>query len=127
MTSLPYNVLGIATTVGVTSAAQLVLKWQVMRIGSPEPGAAGAFRWILTLLLNPWMMVVFAGAVIAAISWFFVVGRLPLTVAYPFVALTFPLVSLASARLFGDPIGWGNFVGLALIVAGLILTVRQVG
>jgi len=125
MTSLPYNVLGIATTVGITSVAQLILKWQIIRVGHPEPGAAGAFRWALALLLNPWIMVVFAGAAIAAISWFFVVSRLPLSVAYPFVALTFPLVTLASALIFGEPIGWGNFAGLALIVAGLVLTVRQ--
>jgi drug/metabolite transporter (DMT)-like permease len=50
---------------------------------------------------------------------------MPLSLAYPFVALTFPLVGISSALLFNEPIGWRSLVGFALIVAGLALTAQQ--
>jgi multidrug transporter EmrE-like cation transporter len=118
-----WNVLGIAVTVGFTSLAQLVLKWQVRAMPPLEQGVAGLLRWGLALLLNPWIIAVFGGAFLASLSWFFVVGRMPLSVAYPFIALTFPLVCIGSSLLFGDPINLPMLIGLGLVVAGLVVTV----
>jgi multidrug transporter EmrE-like cation transporter len=117
------NVLGIAVTVGFTSLAQLILKWQLRTPPPLEQGAAAVLRWGLALLLNPWIIAVFGGAFLASLSWFFVVSRMPLSVAYPFVALTFPLVCIGSAILFGDPINPPMLIGLGLVVAGLVVTV----
>jgi len=42
--------------------------------------------------------------------------------AYPFMSLSFVLVFLLSAVLFGDPVTIHKVVGLALVVAGLVVT-----
>ena len=118
-----WNVLGIATMIGLTALAQLVLKWQVRAMPPLEQGVAGLVRWGLTLLLNPWIIAVFGGAFLASLTWFFVIGRMPLSVAYPFMALTFPLVSIGSAVLFGDPLNLPMLIGLGLVAAGLVVTV----
>jgi multidrug transporter EmrE-like cation transporter len=112
------NMLGIAITVGFTSLAQIVLKWQVRAMPPLEQGVAGMLRWGLALL-NPWIIAVFGGAFLASLSWFFVVGRMPLSVAYPFIALTFPLVCIGSAVLFGDPLNLPMLIGLGLVVTVL--------
>lgn len=125
MNSVLSGLLGIATTIGLTTASQLVVKWQIMRLGGPKPGVDGAVRWALTLLLNPWIIAVLTAAGISILTWFFVVSRVPLSLAYPFVALTFPLVAISSALIFNEPIGWRSLAGLALIVAGVILNSLQ--
>lgn len=116
--------LCIFLTVAFTSAAQLILKWQVGKVGAPGRSLSEVAHWFFEMLLNPWIIAVLGGAFLAAMSWFFVVGRVPLSIAYPFVALTFPAVVLASAFIFGDPINWRMVAGLVLIVAGLVVGTR---
>ena len=117
------NVLGIAITVGFTSLAQLVLKWQVRAMPPLEQGIAGVLRWGLALLLNSWIIAVFGGAFLASLSWFFVVGRMPLSVGLSIHRPDLSPGVHGSAVLFGDPINLPMLVGLGLVVAGLVVTV----
>ena len=48
-------------------------------------------------------------------------SRTPITVAYPFTALTFALVYLAGALLFGEPVTIRAIAGVILILSGLFL------
>lgn len=121
MNSLLLSSLAVAATVCLTSVAQLILKWQIAKIGTPQETSQDIARWLVRVLLNPWIIAVFAGAFLAAISWFFAVSRVPLSYAYPFVALTFPIVVIGSGLIFGDPIHWTALLGTAFIVAGLVI------
>ncbi len=51
----------------------------------------------------------------------FAIKETALSVAYPFMALSFILVPLGSAWLFGDRLTLGQLLGGALIVAGVTL------
>ena len=51
--------------------------------------------------------------------------RLDLTYAFPFTGITFLIVLLAGALLFGEQVSLGRIAGTLLVVAGLIVVVRS--
>lgn len=59
---------------------------------------------------------------IATILWIWILSRVPLSRAYPYVALGVVLVPLASLLIYGERVGHGFWLGAALIVVGIIIT-----
>jgi multidrug transporter EmrE-like cation transporter len=57
----------------------------------------------------------------ATFLWVILLKYVPLSHAYPFVALSFVLLPVASYFLFGDPLTIRYFVGLAFFMTGLFL------
>lgn len=114
----------IALTVLLTVYGQVVLKWQV----GLNPGATIEnlnIRALATLLLNPWVVSAFAAAFGASLFWMAAIGRMPLSKAYPFTALSFPLVAVISVFAFREGMDWHKIAGTALIIAGVIVLSRS--
>jgi undecaprenyl phosphate-alpha-L-ara4N flippase subunit ArnE len=84
-----------------------------------------ADRTALRDFLNP--QIAGGGALyfLGAVLWIAALSKAPLSVAYPFTALTFVLVYLASAFLLGDRPPAGAIVGVGLVLAGLGLIFRS--
>ena len=61
----------------------------------------------------------------SAFLWIYALKYLPLSRVYPFTFLTFVLVLVLSYLIFGERLSPINFVGIALIVIGVYLTVLQ--
>ena len=115
----PLDYVFIAGTVLFTVYGQIVLKWQVGRLG-PLPVAPQEKVFVLGgLLLNPWVLSCIAAAFLAMFSWMFALTRFPLTYAYPFVSITFALVLLLSAVFFAESITPAKVAGVALIILGV--------
>jgi drug/metabolite transporter (DMT)-like permease len=57
----------------------------------------------------------------ATIGWIWLLQFVQLSRVYPYFALSFVIVPLASAVLFGDTLNLQYSVGVALIVAGVVL------
>jgi len=77
---------------------------------------------LLRLLTEPAFLlalVVYGGT---TLLWVWILRKVPLTVAYPFVALSFVLVPLAGWALLGERVAWNYWAGIALIVAGIWVT-----
>ncbi|MES5814202.1 EamA family transporter [Pseudoxanthomonas sp. Soil82] len=114
----------IALTVLFTVYGQVVLKWQV----GLNPGATIEnlnLRALVTLLLNPWVISAFAAAFGASLFWMAAIGRMPLSKAYPFTALSFPLVAVISVWAFREGMDWHKIAGTSLIIAGVIVLSRS--
>lgn len=62
---------------------------------------------------------------LASIGWVWALRRGDLGRLYPFMALAFVAVPLASHFTYGERFGIGYYVGVALIVAGVIITARS--
>lgn len=62
---------------------------------------------------------------ITSIGWVLILRRAELGKVYPFMALAFVLVPLASRLLFGERFTLGYFVGTALIMMGIAVTVAS--
>lgn len=75
----------------------------------------------LSHFLNAWILIGLFAYGVGTLLWIYALSRMPLTVAYPFTALTFALVYLAGVFLFGEPVTPRTMAGLALILGGLFL------
>jgi drug/metabolite transporter (DMT)-like permease len=111
----------VATTILLTVYGQIVVKWQVDQAGAFPDSLAGKAEFLLRLVLDPWVISVFVGAAIAALSWMAALTRFELSRVYPFVALSFVFVLILSAVVFGEALTWPKVVGVLLIVAGLTI------
>lgn len=114
----------VAGTLLFTVLGQLMLKWHLGRgVGAGvEPVDRVAF--LLQLLVQPWVIAAVAAGFGAALCWMLALNRLPLSHAYPFLALSFVLVLWLSAVFLGEPLTWPKVGGVALICAGVLLGSR---
>lgn len=80
-------------------------------------------RFIGSLLVNPyfWIALFIYGA--ATVLWVFTLSRVPLSRAMPFVALTFAIVPVVSVVALGEKLNLAYWIGVAIIAAGVYVTV----
>jgi multidrug transporter EmrE-like cation transporter len=109
----------IALMLALTLYGQLVLKWQVSRIGPPAGDGPALLNYLAQLLLSPWVISGLAAAFLASICWMLALTRLELSRAYPFTALGLVLVFAAGTVVFGETLSVGKLAGCALIVVGV--------
>jgi drug/metabolite transporter (DMT)-like permease len=89
------------------------------------PHPASLLEMVKNLLLNKYIIlgVLFSG--LSSLSWLFVLSKTSLSVSYPFVSLAFPLVLVLSHYFFEDSIPTMRWVGIGIVVIGLIITVQE--
>lgn len=118
-----------AISIVLVSAAQLLMKFGTMSLtdlNDIEFSLSG-----LHLLLNPAVILPITAAGIlyflSVFSWVKTLGHLPLSVAYPLLSLSYPLVhfgAVMSASLAETP-SVQRSIGLALIILGVAVASRN--
>lgn len=99
------------------AAGQLLFKKVGLILRAPSPDAA-----MLRVLSAPTLYAALALYGAATFLWIWILSRVPLSRAYPYVALGVVLVPAASMFVFGErmkPVFW---LGAAFIVAGIAIT-----
>lgn len=124
-TYAPLSFLYIALTIAFTVYGQLIIKWQVSRAGAMPVDPNGKLGFMMGLLLNPWILSGLAAAFLASFCWMAALTKFPLNVAYPFTALTFVAVLLASGWLFYEPITLSKWVGMGFLVLGVVISSQK--
>lgn len=76
---------------------------------------------IFQSLFNRWMIAAFAIYGTATFIWVTILRTMPLSTAYPFIALGFLLVPLAGVVLFGEHLTMVQWAGTVLIVVGIVM------
>lgn len=71
--------------------------------------------------LDPYTIVGFAVYALAAILYIVSLKRIPLSVAFPSVSLSYIVVAVAAHLLWHEPLGLPQFGGIALISGGILL------
>lgn len=99
--------------------ASLLTVGQLLFKKAALASAAEPLPWAFA---NGWMALALILYVAATLLWTWILRTTPLSVAYPFAALAFVFVPLLSAGIFGEPLGARLACGMALIVAGVIVT-----
>ncbi len=74
--------------------------------------------------LSPAMMLALCLYGLTTILWVLILHAVPLTVAFPVYALVFVLVPVAAHFLLGEPWSWNSLIGGAIIMLGVIISVR---
>ncbi len=111
-------------TISLTVYGQLVVKWRVAKAGALPVHLLPRIRFLTALLFDPWVFTALLLAVAAAVSWMAAMTKFELSYAYPFMSLAFVLVLILSAVLFNESITVPKVLGLALVVAGIIISSR---
>ena len=79
-----------------------------------------SFANILSLAANPW----FYGAMLcygaSTLLWIYLLQKLPLSYAYPFVAIGFVLIPIFSFFIFNEVLKFQYFVGVVFIILGIL-------
>jgi drug/metabolite transporter (DMT)-like permease len=81
---------------------------------------------LLSAALSPYFI---AGIVIygtTTLAWLWLLSKMSLSKAYPFMALSFVFVPLLSALILGEQINSRYWIGMVLIISGLLVTVQSV-
>jgi multidrug transporter EmrE-like cation transporter len=119
------NLLMILFTVTTNAAAQLLLKRGMNSIG--DLGAAGGniVSTAFSVLFNPFVFAGLCTFVISMASHLFVLSRVQLSYAYPFLSLAYVMVAVASWYLFSEDLGWPRIAGIGFIIIGTILIAQS--
>ncbi len=112
----------LLVTVALTVFGQLAFKWRIDEAGSFPSDTGDRVRFLAELAGDPWVIAVFASALIASITYGIALSRLELSVAYPVMSLSFVFVLLFSVLLFSESLTVGKVVGVALICVGVIVS-----
>lgn len=106
----------IVLTVLFAVAGQVVMRWQMAKVAQP---ADGGLAFALACATNLWMWVVVVFAFLSMACWAVVLNRIPLSLAYPFTALSFVGVLLASRLFLHEVPSVTTMVGVLVICLGV--------
>jgi multidrug transporter EmrE-like cation transporter len=117
----PTLVLLILFSVLLSSGSQILLKFGMT---SPQMREALAIeseplRIILTIATSPSIVMGLACFGFSAIVWLFVLSKMPVSTAYPFVSLGIVITVVAGRLIFGELISPVKIAGVCLIVIGV--------
>lgn len=118
------GILLILTAVIVMTAAQLLIKSRLTHHGVVPVSPGLFFEYAQTLLADWKVWVGGMGLVISAVLWYAALSRIPLSVAYPFAALAYPIIFAGAIVTLRENFSWIVLLGNLLIVAGVLLVVR---
>ena len=119
--------LMIILAVVLNVAGQILLKWRV----SAKEGLGDAFanKWgfIVEMLTDPYVIAAFGCVFSASILWIFALSKVQLSWAYPFMGLSFVMILLLSALVFGETLDIYKVLGALLICTGVVVSYMSAG
>jgi multidrug transporter EmrE-like cation transporter len=111
--------LSITTSV----AGQTVIKMGLNQNGDGSLVSVGEV--VRAIITSPLVLLglVFYG--VGALSWIAALSRVDLSVAYPFLALNFVLITVVSRLVLGESVPLLRWIGIAIICVGILLVARS--
>lgn len=105
-------------------AGQTVIKLGVSQPGSSE-AASGLISLVTMILRSPMVLLGLVLYGIGALAWIAVLSRMDLSIAYPFLALNFVLVTVSSRLILGETVPFMRWMGIVVICVGILLVSRS--
>jgi multidrug transporter EmrE-like cation transporter len=110
----------ILFTVVTNAAAQIMLKKGMLSVGALNTATNGLVGTVFSVLFNPWVFAGLSVFVISMASHLFVLSRVQLSFAYPFLSLAYVIVAIYAFFIFGEDVGMARIAGIVLICAGTV-------
>ena len=110
-------ILFVVTT---NALSQTFLKQGMVRIGQFDVNASSAVSTGLRIAFEPWVILGLATMAVSMAAHLWVLSRVPLTFAFPFIALSYVLVLAIGYFVFRESLNVYHFVGTLFIIAGLV-------
>jgi multidrug transporter EmrE-like cation transporter len=119
----PHRIAMILINVVLGSMGQICLK-QGMRTASIHlsGGFLSKIQSLLTIIFtNPFVFGGFALYAASSLLWLAILKSVPLSLAYPTIALSYVIVTFLSWALFGEYVNWVSLTGLLFICCGVTM------
>jgi len=98
----------------LTCAGQIAQKYAVEGWRGIDTGVAQKLR-------SPWLWLALLCLGLGLLVWLLVLQRLEVGIAYPMLSLNFVLITLVARYLFKETIDLRHWVGVGLVIAGVVL------
>jgi undecaprenyl phosphate-alpha-L-ara4N flippase subunit ArnE len=105
--------LWLAAAISLGVVGQLVLKC-----------GASASASTLSQLLSPWTIGGFAIYFMSAVSYVIAIKRIPVSLAYPSVSISYGLIVVLAHLIWNEPLTWQHVAGILLISTGIFVLFR---
>lgn len=119
-----FDLLAILISVFLAVVGQLLLKMGMLRVGKFSFNISTLVHQYVKILLNPFVIAGLVGFFISMLIWLYVLSRMELSLAYPFVALNYVLILFGSYFLFKEAITPMKVIGVVVIIIGVYLVAR---
>lgn len=110
----------ILFTVFTNAAAQLLLKYGMMQLGPLSFAGVNPVLKILQIVFNPFVFLGLCTFVVSMASHLFVLSKVELSYAYPFLSLAYVAVAIFAYVLFKEDLNAYRIGGIALICVGTV-------
>ncbi len=121
MNYLPF----ILFTVFTNAAAQMMLKQGMITLEGVAPaghsGVIGIVTLLFKIIFHPWVFAGLCTFVISMASHLYVLSKVELSFAYPFLSLAYVIVAVAAWWLFSEDLNPWRIAGIGLICIGTVL------
>ena len=115
----------ILFTVLTNFSSQIMLKHGMTSMNKLELSPSTLLPTIFSVVFNPW---VFAGLLMMVISMgshLFVLSRVEISFAYPFLGLSFVLITAWGFFMLGEDVNLWRVMGVLFICVGVVLVARS--
>ncbi len=119
-----FDILAIFVSIILAVIGQLLLKMGMLRIGKFSFNISTLVHQYIKIFLNPRVIAGLFGYFVSMLIWLYVLSRMELSFAYPFVALNYVLILFGSYFLFKEAITPMKVIGVIVIVVGVYLVAR---
>lgn len=111
----------LALGVVLLSVTQIIIKSRLNVHGAIPVSASEIVPYVWGLLQDLRFLGGLGLLIIAAFCWYAGLSRIPLSLAFPFAAMSYPLIFLGSVLLLNETFSWPVAIGNILIVTGVLL------
>ncbi|PYE90076.1 transporter [Phyllobacterium leguminum] len=115
----------ILFTVMTNAAAQILLKYGMISLGPISFSADTLIQRMFQILFNPWVFAGLTVFVISMASHLYVLSKVDLSFAYPFLSLAYVAVAVFAWALFKEELGTLKIAGIAFICIGTVLIAQS--
>ena len=116
----------ILLAVACSVAGQLTLKTGMTQVGHIGGEAlADPLRLVLRVFTSPLVIAGLGLYVVGAMAWLTVLSRVPLSLAYPSLALSYALTPALAWLVLGEQVPSVRWVGISTICIGVLLVARS--
>lgn len=111
----------IVVSVAISALAQIALKSGMSSVSVQKTLGASPWETLSAALTTPSVLAGLGLYGAGALLWLYVLARVDVSVAYPFVGLGFVLTAAFAILILGEPVNALRLAGTGLVVAGVVL------
>lgn len=115
----------ILFTVMTNAAAQLMLKHGMMSLGPITFAGVNPILKILQIVFSPWVFIGLSTFVVSMASHLYVLSKVELSFAYPFLSLAYVAVAVFAYFIFHEDLNAWRIGGIAFICVGTVLIAQS--